>query len=510
VVVKSRVRKGAYYDSVTLMNVARELAAREGVDDAAAVMATRENKAILAASGMESPALAEAGDADLVLTVRAGRGGVADAALAAADALLDAARGRKGGGTFAPRSVEGALAVMPDANLALISVAGKYAGEIASRALDGGLHVMLFSDNVPLDEEIALKKRARGEGLLVMGPDCGSAIIAGVPLGFANVVARGPVGIVAASGTGLQEVSTLVSRWGSGVSHAIGTGSRDVTKEVGGITFLAGIEALAADPSTTVLVLVSKPPHPDVLSALRAAAVAAGKPTVSVFLGGKPAGPLDARTLDEAAALATALAAGADPEVARRTLLEGDAGVGRAVEEVVAARGGRSRVRALMSGGTFAAEAGVVFADEGLKEVFSNVAVAGVEPLPDPLTSRATTIVDMGADAFTVGRPHPMIDYSLRLKRILEEARDPEVAVVLLDVVLGYGAHTDPASELVPVLRQASRTVSIVCSVTGTAADPQNADEVAEALRGAGALVMKSNAEACRVAARAARSLGGA
>src|SRR5580704_9603583 len=98
---------------------------------------------------------------------------------------------------------------------------------------------MIFSDNVPIAEEASLKHEARERGLMVMGPDCGTAIIGGVPLAFANAVPRGDIGIIGASGTGIQEVSTLIARAGRGVRHAIGTGGRDMHAEVGGLTTLA-------------------------------------------------------------------------------------------------------------------------------------------------------------------------------------------------------------------------------------------------------------------------------
>lgn len=508
--VIGRIKKGAYYDSVTLMTVARELSGADGVEDAAVVMGTAENRAILAGSNLLIPEFEGAGDTDLLIGVRATTDEAAAAAVAAVDELLESVRKRSDdGGEFVPRSLDGALDRLPDAGLALVSVAGRYAGDVAGDALDRGLHVMLFSDNVPLETEVELKRRAHERGLLVMGPDCGTAIINGVPLGFANAVERGPVGIVAASGTGLQEVSTLVSNLGSGVSQAIGTGGRDVKEAVGGVTFLDGLAALGRDEATRVIVLVSKPPDAAVLTAIREAQGAIDCPVVTVFLGADPEGDNAVRTLAEAAYRASTIALGSEPPVSVERLTGGGEAEAAAVERLASGVGeGRSRLRALMSGGTFAYEAQIVFADLGLEDVHSNVPFGGAGALDDPLASVANTVVDLGSDEFTVGRPHPMIDYSIRVKRIADEAADPETAVIMLDVVLGYGSHPDPAAELVGAIEAASKTVAVVCSVTGTDADPQKRADVKSALEQAGAFVAESNAAASRIAALVVKKLG--
>jgi FdrA protein len=503
-VVAGSIKRGVYYDSVTLMNVAKKLSGMNDVADAAVVMGTEENRAILADAGLLTPELASAGDADLLIAVKAKSDAAARAVIATVDDLLtDVRRAVHVEDEVRPKSLEAALAVLPGANLALISVAGRYAGELAREAILRGLHVMLFSDNVPLETEIELKSLAYERGLLVMGPDCGTAIINGVPLGFANAVERGPIGIVAASGTGLQEISSLVSEYGSGISQAIGTGGRDVSREVGGITFLAALDALVADEHTEIIVLVSKPPDPGVREGVRRAIAGIGKRVISVFLGAPPQGEDEVRTLEEAARSAASAALGRTIAAARDTEAEDVADLLGRIEP------GRRSIRALMSGGTFAAETQIVLADLGIRGVHSNVPTAGARALEDPLNSRGHTVVDLGADEFTLGRPHPMIDYSVRRRRIAREIEDPETAVVMLDVVLGYGAHPDPAGELVDVIRAASARAAVVCSVTGTRRDPQHRPSVVAALEQAGAWCAPSNAAASRVAGLVADSLGG-
>ena len=504
-VVVGRIKRGAYFDSVALMTVGRDVSTRAGVVDAGVVMGTAENRSILDSSGLLLPEFAEAGDSDLLIAVKAEDESAAEAAVVAVLEQLERGAASTGGdAAYAPSSIDGAVALMPDANLALISVAGRYAAREAWKALRGGLHVMLFSDNVSVASEIELKTYAHEHGLIVMGPDCGTAILSGTPLGFANAVRPGAIGIVAASGTGLQEISSIVSNEGEGVSQAIGTGGRDVTDEVGGVTFLDALDALAEDPETRVLALVSKPPDPRVLDRIETRVAKLDIPVVTIFIGADSTGPSSAATLEEAALRAVALVRGEDAAGVGERLAGRAAELERLAEEWAGRIApGRRFVRGLLSGGTFCAEAQMVLRgiEGGLS---SNVPLSGVRKLADPLVSEGHTLVDLGADEFTVGRPHPMIDYTLRVKRLETEAADPETAVVLLDVVLGYGSHPDPASELTGVIGRAAGSVAVVCSVTGTDRDPQNRNTVEAALRAAGAVVASSNAAACLLARKIA------
>ena len=521
--IKGKMKSGEYFDSVTLMIVGRDVSAAKGVADAAVVMGTKENKAILKASGLWLAEFDKADDTDLLLAVKAEHEEAALKALQSAEEQLKKVRSRTATSKEQkPRSIEGAIKALPGANLALISVAGRYAGALAHKALDAGLHVMLFSDNVSIETEVELKKRAREKGLLVMGPDCGTAIINGAPLGFANIVRRGDVGIVAAAGTGLQEVSSILSNEGAGVSQAIGTGGRDVKQDVGGIMFLEGIKALMEDDATRVIVLVGKPFHESVLAKVGKAIKASSKPVVGVLLGAEAAdlrrlGMIPAATLEEAALLAVSLSKGSSGANGRRApgldARQKELAALAAKEAVKAAESQRD-VRGLFSGGTFCTEAQVVFRGLKVGGVSSNVPLAPYLPVKDVLKSKGHTFIDLGDDVFTVGRPHPMIDFSLRKRRIIDEANDPRTAVILLDVVIGCGSNMDPVSELAPSIvearrlaERARRNLLFACSVTGTPADPQDRGKVEAGLRKAGALVFPSNAAAATFAARVAMCL---
>ena len=495
-----RVKQGFYFDSVTLMRVGRELSGFPGVAEASVVMATEANKSILAMSDLLLPEFKKCGDQDLVIVVRAKDAKTANDALAQAeDMLVRKKKPAAGGGTSAPapRDVASAVAALPGANLAMISVAGRYAAREARKALEKGLHVMLFSDNVSIEDEVALKKEAHRKGLIVMGPDCGTSIVNGVPLAFANVVPKGPIGIVGASGTGTQEVTCIIANEGSGVSQAIGTGGRDVKDAVGGIAFLDAMQALANDRETRVILLVSKPPQPGVLKKIYALIRTIKKPVVALFLGegGTPS------TLEQAALLAVAHANGDDPVKALAHLTRRDEILQAEARQIVAKRRkpqGRY-LRGLFSGGTFCAEAQVVL-DGVIRHLYSNAPLGDSQKLKNAWKPEKNSVVDLGEDEFTVGRAHPMIDYTLRNKMILDEAAKPETAVVLIDVVLGYGANLDPAAELVPVVKQAAKKVFVVAGINGTIGDPQNRAQVVEALREAGAHVQLTNAAACKLA----------
>lgn len=490
----TRVERGLYKDSVVLMRVAEALTRLAGVRDAALLMGTPANKALLDDAGRLTGEAKSAGPEDLMIVVDTDDTVVADAVFGHATELLTRQVPAAGAGGVAPdppRSAASALARWPDATLVAISTPGVYAGAEALKALRRGRHVFLFSDHVPLAQEVLLKQLAEKKHLLVMGPDCGTAIIAGTPLGFANAVRRGRIGLVGASGTGLQQVSCLVHQLGEGVSHVIGTGSRDLSDDVGGITMRQGIEALAHDPMTDVIVLVSKPPSPAVAATVLARAVATGKPVVVMFLGGDAAavgraGAVAARSLEEAARAAVVLAratalnrrAGGPPAAATIALPVDAAVIARARARL---RRGQRWIRGLFSGGTLATEARLVWRDARV---------------PDEHTA-----LDMGGEEFTAGRPHPMIDYRARVDRMRTEASDPTVAVLLLDVVLGFGAHPNPAGVLAPVVRDVSSRVIVVGSICGTEDDPQRAPVQAAQLRDAGMLLAPSNAGAAALAA---------
>lgn len=494
-----------YRDSVSLMQLSAAIAKLPGVEQASAVMATPANLELLREAGLLDGAVA-ASPNDLLVALRGKSAAALQAAIGEAVGALDKPpeRAAAGGPAAMPlRSLQMAQAHSPGANLALISVPGEYAAAEAMKALRLGLNVMLFSDNVPLADEVALKRDAAQRGLLVMGPDCGTAIVDGIPLGFANAVRRGAVGVVGASGTGTQQVTSLVHRRGAGISHAIGTGGHDLHQDVGGITMLAGLERLAKDKDTKAIVLISKPPSPAVAAKVLAAARRAGKPVVINFVGAATeaaSGNLyPVKTLEEAALAAVALASGKRPPRSAPS---------RWKLPKIRFSKKQKFVRGLYSGGTFCYEASALLG-EALGEVWSNAPVDPKMKIADVWKSRGHTVIDLGDDVFTRGRPHPMIDLRLRNERILAEAADPAVAVILLDVVLGYGSHPDPASEMVPAILRAKkgRQLAFVASVCGTDEDPQGLQRQESALRAAGVLLAESNARAVALAAAIAKRL---
>jgi FdrA protein len=481
-VIKHDVRRGAYYDSVVLMQLQRGLIGLPGVIDAGVVMATPANCDLLAASNLLPDSITASPD-DLLIVVKAENDSFAGEAINQVESLL-ARRRSSGSQDYRPRSLSAAAKQLPESSWVLVSVPGRYAAGVAREALDLGKHVFLYSDNVSLEDEISLKKTAREKGLLVMGPDCGTAIINGVGLGFANRVRRGPIGLVGASGTGLQAVTSHIHGLGGGISHAIGTGGRDLKSEVGGITALQALDLLARDPETKVIVLISKPPSSEVATELLSAARATGKPVVVDFIGYPPParklGNLHfAASLSETAELAVKVG-DERPEPPQKSPVS------------------RLYVRGLFSGGTLAYET-MLGLQATLSPLYSNAPITDNQLLKDPLHSEAHTIIDLGDEFFMVGRLHPMIDNDLRIRRLRQEAADPQVGMILFDVVLGEGSHPDPGSELATVARESRdlrSELEWVCIVIGTDEDSQNIQSQIDKLHAAGVTVFRTTTEA--------------
>lgn len=489
---KTEIRRGTYYDSVVLMQLQVNLANLPGVTDVGVMMGTQANKDLLAQSGLLTDEAKAALADDLILVIEGDDEAAAESALSQVDELLTRRRSTLGDQEYLPQSIDAATKMLPEASWVLVSVPGRYAAGVARESLRYNKHVFLYSDNVSLEDEIDLKKRAAEKGLLVMGPDCGTAIVNGVGLGFANRTRQGPIGVVGASGTGLQHVTARIHQLGSGITHALGTGGRDLSEAVGAMTARQSLDLLSRDPDTTIIVLISKPPAQQVADELLRVARAGGKPVVVNFIGYTPPAHLVsqkglhfAATLDGTAELAVQLANQTSPEL-------------KSVE-VSGFAAGQRYLRGLFSGGTLAYEALLLLQDY-LPKVYSNAPLNKADKLENSLQSQAHTIVDLGEDEFTVGRLHPMMDNTLRIQRLEQEADDPDVAVILLDVVLGYGAHPNPAGELAPAITKAKaeaqakgRYLEVVALVSGTDEDPQDMAAQIEQLRQAGAKVETNN-----------------
>ncbi len=507
-----KIKTSQYVDSVSLMNIVRQVQNLDGIDDASLMMGTDANKRLLEQIGVLPPEVQAAKPTDLIMMV-IGAEDVLENAFSTAEALLAKPQSiTNRADSYRARTLRSVLRSQSDANLAVVSVAGIYATAEAWNALYHGLHVLLFSDNVSLEDEIALKRYAVEHNLLLMGPGAGTAIINGAALGFANAVPRGPVGIVSAAGTGLQEVSSLLARQSVGVSQGIGVGGRDLSDDVGGLMMFHAIDALQADPATQVIVAISKLPSPTIADNVLSRLADGDKPSVVIFMGAEnPSSPANhvyvANTLHEAAAIAAILARNEDP-VATQQLTDVTHNIETQFINLAAKLTPTQKyLRGLFSGGTLCEEAMRLW-NIAVGPVWSNGPLRPEWQLPDSTYSHQHCALDLGDEEFTVGRPHPMIDNDLRIRRLLQEARDPEVAVIQLDIVLGYGAHPDPASELAPAIRQAreiaaagDRELIVIAALTGTDDDPQNYRRQQTALESAGVILMESNARASQLAA---------
>ncbi len=498
---KNIVKKNNYKDSVFLMEIAGKLEKKDGITSVSLMMGTPANKEILRESNLLTVDGKAAGENDLIIAIEADTEKIITGTLKDIENFFNTDKDTQKKDVLPPTQ-EAALKKMKDASLALISVPGKYAGRETKKALDNGLNVMIFSDNVPLKEEIALKKYADKKDLLLMGPDCGTAIIDGVPLGFANKIPGGNIGIVAASGSGLQEVTVAIAKQGAGITQAIGTGGRDLSNEVGGISMLKGLEILKNDSDTEVILLLSKPTHPQIADKILREARKIDKPFVVCFLGSSEYESRNninfTSTIEGAGIAAAQLASGKEINIPKYTIDNVDQILKKSADKIGQ---GQKYIRGLFAGGTLCDEAIDILNETGIN-VYSNAGVSKEFKLKDSFTSVKNTLVDMGEDEFTQGRPHPMIDLNLRNKRMLRESKDDRVAVILFDLVLGYGANPNPAGDMAETLQKISGKKVMVASVCGTAQDPQNFSKQVRILKQNGVIVLPTNAQATKFTAR--------
>jgi len=508
--IKTRVIKGKYHDSVSLMLTAKELKKVSGVMDAAVMMGTDANKALLKQAGLLTKKAQSASADDLMISIKKDKG--ADALLSQIDDFLISKSSSPTGSLKKElRSIRSAVRFDPTINFAEISVAGAYAAREAREALASGLHVLLFSDNVSLEDEVSLKKYAVSQGLLLMGPGAGTAIINNVGLGFSNALPTGPVGIVSAAGTGLQEVSTILARYGIGISQAIGTGGRDLSKTVGGLMAIGGIKALIEDVSTEVIILISKPADNEVLQNILDILKTGEKECVICTLGARFERPQDGiihftHTLEECAYTTAAILGTELPDFPSFHQNEIKKQQAQANELRLKLGSEQKYIRGLYAGGTLCYEAQVIWKELLNEPVFSNAPLDKKNYLKENKSPQFHTALDLGEEEFTVGRPHPMIDNDLRTRYLSMAGRDPSTAVIVMDVIIGYGVHPDPGLELGDAIRlakkeagQHGRNLIVITCVTGTKDDPQGLAETITKLEEAGAFVCDTNAQAARL-----------
>ena len=496
--IKTVVKKGSYHDSVVLMLLTNHVSAMEGVNKVSIMMATPANKDIFAQSGLDTEELMNASANDMVVVADVEKEELVDLIMEETENFLNQQAVKTEKTAESVRSWEKALGILPDANLAVISIPGAYAALEADRALDEGLNVFMFSDNVSIEEEKKLKEKAHAKGLSVMGPDCGTGIIQGVPIAFTNKVTPGSIGIIGASGTGIQELTCIIDRLGEGVTNAIGIGGRDLNEAIGGITMMDMIDAMEDDDTVKVLIILSKPPAKAVRDKISARLSCFSKPVITLFVGEKPTYHEEnfyhTYTLDEAARLAVSL-------VRKEEVAEAAADIDPSeffkAEE-------KKTIKAYYSGGTLANEAAMLIKDA----MNSEVPPEDIEGYM--LQMDGNIVVDLGDDVYTQGKPHPMIDPAKRIECMQEAVDDPSTGVVLLDFMLGYGSHPDMAGALIPTIRElqakaaaADRKVFFIGTVCGTRKDFQGYDEAVRKLQEAGVIVCDNNKLACRTAIQA-------
>ncbi|OCA85841.1 acyl-CoA synthetase FdrA [Bacillus sp. FJAT-27225] len=492
------IKENSYQDSVNLMLLTNKISTMDGINKVQVMMGTPANKDIFKSSGLYTEELENAAANDMCIVVDTDMEEKIQEVLDEVDNYLNNQAISSSKEQFeSVRTWDKAVKALPSANVALISTPGQYAAEEADKALDNDLHVMIFSDNVSIEDERRLKEKAHDKGLLVMGPDCGTEILSGVPLAFANVVKPGNIGIVGASGTGIQEVTVQIDRLGGGVTHAIGTGGRDLSDKIGAITMMDAIKGLEAHKQTEVIGIVSKPPAKEVRDQVVELLQSLSKPVVAIFLGEEPhnheGNIYYANTLEETAAIAVDLAKG-NPVKANYNHLSGEV-------PAVDLKPEQKTIKGLYSGGTLGYEAATLIS-RGLGLGSSDSHEEGYL-----LKANGYEVADLGDDIYTQGKPHPMIDPATRIKFFQKAAEDESTAIILFDVVLGYGSHEDMAGALIPAIqkiqsnaRDNGKNIYFVATVCGTEQDPQDIQEQKSKLAQAGVIVRDSNNQAIRTA----------
>lgn len=511
------IRKNVYYDSVALMIITKEVKKMDFVKEVIVGMATDLNKELAENLSLSNDEINKLTPNDFFIAAFSDDEDGLEKIVKKVNDLLNTKQDEKET-EIEVKTLSAAVNHMSAANMAVISLPGKYAAYEAKKALKSGLNVMLFSDNITVNEEVELKTFARDKGLLVMGPDCGTAIINGVPLCFANVVRRGNIGVVGASGTGTQEVTVLIDKLGGGLSQVIGTGGRDLKSEVGGIMMIEGFKSLIDDPSTNVIVLISKPPAKEVAEKILQMVKTTEKPVVVDFIGGdreqiERNGAYPCISLEDAAYKAYALTQGISP-IDYEGFEMDESDVDKIVKsEISKLDSSQKYLRALYTGGTLADEAMKLLGKDGFS-IYSNIPLSPEFRLKDIKKSEGHTCIDLGDDDFTVGRPHPMIDPIGRVERLPQEALDEEVAVILMDFVIGYGSNMDPAGEMIPYIVEAKKNMasknkylSVIGYICGTDKDPQSYKEQKEKLEAAGVILMPSNAQAVRLTSKLLKAI---
>lgn len=506
------VKPNFYRDSLQLMKISDKVRRiSSGITEASVVMATSTNKGVLIRLGFLPSIIQEAKESDILIAIRAQNKDSLNQAIQKANEMLESPEKIPAGDDVTSKlmDLDSALSAMPDSNLVLLSIPGEYVKDISLKLIDHRIHQQIFSDHVPIEDELEIKEKAVKNNVLILGPGAGTSIINGKGIGFSNAVKQGPVGIVAAAGTGLQEVITLLDHSGIGVKHGLGVGGSDPKEKIGGLMMMECIKVLEEDPDIQVIGIISKPPSPSVQAKIINYITQHGKKKyVLAFIGGQIETDHTGGTIIQVGSLASAALAVAkhigkqEFMTARSETRISPEELSRGLEKEWARLNENQKyIRALYTGGTFTYEAQVILGEMLPAPIYSNAPILNIKEMPNSLASEANSIVDLGEEEFTEGRPHPMIDPTIRKLRILEEAKDPQVGVLLMDFVLGFGSHPDPVGAVLREIREAKeiaakdgRYISVISHVCGAMGDAQGYDDSVNKLRSAGSIVLPTNA----------------
>lgn len=503
--LKNLIISNKYYDSATLMLLTNQIKENLNLktNEISVMMGTEMNKKIMENSDLLNEIGKGANSGDILIGIKSALDN--QKILNMVDSLLNQEIDNKNSEQLEINSVDDGIKNYKDTNFAVVSLPGSYAAREVKKLLKAKKHVLLFSDNIDIKDEIELKDLAIENDLLMMGPDCGTAIIKGVGLGFSNRVNKGSIGIVAASGTGLQEVATIISNNSGGISYAFGTGGRDIKESVGGRMMLYCLDLLIKDEETETIVIVSKPPSKNVIEKIINKVKNIKKPVVACFLGEdisvlQSTNIVLCETLEETAIKVLEL----------NGIKYSDSFDMDKILKMISSDKKNGYIRGVYCGGTLAYEALLMLEKQNI-EIYSNLSKCEERRLKVNDKSLYNTILDMGEDEYTVGKPHPMINSSSRNEQLLKEAEDESVGIIIADIELGYGANDFAADELGETIKQIKTMRSdlvFIVVICGSKQDYQDYNLKKNLLIMSGAIVVNSNAQGVRLAIELSKRRG--
>ena len=496
------IKKNFFRDSVQMMQFSQQLKDEQGVIDAAIVMSTVLNKNTLKNMNLLTEDGISATENDTLISINCQDENSLSNAIQKAEQLLTSISA-KAKNEFT--SLASALDTFSDANIASLSIPGQFVKEMATELINKQLNLFVFSDHVPLEDEIYLKNLALENNVLFMGPEAGTSILNGTVFGFGNRVRKGSIGIIGASGTGIQESSTMIDLFGEGISHGIGVGGRDLRNDIGGMMTMKAMEIFENDPNTKAVLLVSKPVDNYIRNKIINKINNFSKKNYVLCLIGDNENSVDTAKIKFSKSIQMSvlkILKLLDDNVYKKTkdVVRNQINDSIKLSESLSKdlNEGQKFIRGFFAGGTLCYESKIIL-EQMIGKIYSNLSSDDEYSIKGNVSSKENTLIDFGEEEFTSARPHPIIDPLLRRNRILEDANDPNVGVIIIDIICGINAakntmafHAETIKKAIEIAREQGRKLSVFTYICGTENDVSKNE--LKLLADSGAKLFTSNA----------------